>query len=197
MPRWTTHTEGGSWYGGGTSVTDCSSAMQTAITNCYNSFMAGTCLDAFPGLKDCIREIWATIEIDCNGPQCDGNLGVQQGNKISVCVGVSSGLVCAELVHELTHACGGTELDCEAVEWACYNGIGVSVPSGEDWEKFRDETVPFGDSGNEYCGRYVIWNSDTGEVWTKRETHGVISKGPLIFKSSSFECSYTDGGSWF
>ena len=58
MPRWTTHTEGGGWLGGSTTVTDCSVDQQRAITGAFDGFINRTCLDCFPGLRDALRRKW-------------------------------------------------------------------------------------------------------------------------------------------
>jgi hypothetical protein len=186
MPTWTTHREGGSWSGGGTQVRDCSSTQQTRITNAYNNFISDNCLDCFPGLEDCIRGKWASIEIDCTDPDCSGLDGRQSGNKILIC-NTSTTRVGPVLLHELVHACGGTELDSEAVEHHCFNGNGATLPTSGDWDKFKSETSSYHGNDNERVGKYVIWNSDTGEVWGKKSDG---TKGNRCFQSNNWRHSY-------
>jgi hypothetical protein len=201
MPTWTTHKEGGSWYGGGTDVRDCSSAQQTAITNAYNNFINKTCLDCFPGLKKCLEDKWKTIEIDCTDPDCSKLDGRQSGNKILIC-NTSATRVGPLLLHELVHACGGTELDAEAVEHACFNGNGATLPFGDDWDKFRSETSELDGNAKERVGKYAIWNSDTGEVWGKKTEGGSwygggsTVKGGHCFQNNSWKHTYASGGGW-
>lgn len=200
MPKWTTHTEGGSWYGGGTDVPDCNDSQRNAITNAFNNFIDSSCLNCFPGLRDCLRSKWNDIEIDCTDPDCSNLDGRQSGNKILMC-NTSSTRVGPVLLHELVHACDGTELDSEAVEHACFNGSGATLPFGDDWDKFRSETSALDGNETERVGKYVIWNSDTGEVWAKAQEGGgwgggKTVKGTRCFQSDGWIHSYSSGGGW-
>lgn len=201
MPRWTTHTEGGSWTGGGREVIDCSEAQQNAITNAFNNFIDRDCLNCFPGLRGCLRQKWDNeIEIDCTDSACSRLDGRQSGNKILIC-NTNRNRVGPVLLHELVHACGGTELDSEAVEHACFNGNGATLPFGDDWDKFRSETSALDDNEKERVGKYVIWNSDTGEVWARRQEGGGWGggrtvKGNRCFQSDGWIHSYSSGGGW-
>jgi hypothetical protein len=85
MPRWTTHSEGGGWLGGGTQVPDCSPEQQTAITDAFNAFIDKACLDCFPGLRNCLRRKWDEVEIDCTDPDCSELDGRSSGNTILMC----------------------------------------------------------------------------------------------------------------
>jgi hypothetical protein len=201
MPRWTTHSEGGGWLGGGTQVPDCSPEQQTAITDAFNRFIDRACIDCFPGLRDCLRRKWDEVEIDCTDPECSKLDGRQSGNTILMC-NTSATRVGPVLLHELTHSCDGTELDSEAVEHACFSGSGATLPFGDDWDKFRSETDELNDNEIERVGKYVIWNSDTGEVWGKVEEGGgwlsgsTISKGNRCFQSDDWKHTYPSGGGW-
>jgi hypothetical protein len=200
MPIWTTHTEGGGWLDGGKVVRDCSDAQQTAITDAFNGFIDDDCIDCFPGLRGCLRDKWNTIEIDCTDPDCSGLDGRQSGNKILIC-NTSPSRVGPVLLHELVHACGGTELDSEAVEHGCFNGSGATLPFGDDWDKFRSETSALDGNEIERVGKYVIWNSDTGEVWAREEEGGgwgggKTVKGTRCFQSDEWKHTYGGGGGW-
>ncbi len=208
MPKWTTHTEGGSWTGGGTEVRDCSDSRQSAILSAFSEFMKKPCIDCFPGLRSCLEDKWDDVEIDCTDSDCDGTLdGRQSGNKILLCCntiscGSSSSRLGPVLLHELVHVCGGTELDSEAVEHACFDGDGATLPFGDDWDKFRSETSKLDGNEIERVGKYVIWNSDTGEVWGKNVSGGGwagggdVSKGSRCFQDSGWIHDYSGGGGW-
>lgn len=201
MPKWTTHTEGGSWTGGGTEVRDCNSTMQKNILDAFNSFIDSSCLDCFPGLRDKLRDKWEEIEIDCTDDDCDDELaGRSSGNKILICV-TSRPRIDAVMLHELVHAVGGTELDSEAVEHACFAGNAATLPFGDDWDKFRGETDQLDGNEIERVGEFVIWNSDTGQVWGKETEGGGWGggnpvKGSLCFTSIGWIHDYSGGGGW-
>ena len=66
-----------------------------------------------------------------------------------------------------------------------------------DWEKFKNETGKFDDDEDTRVGKYVIWDSNTGEVWVREEGGGWGSnpeKGNLIFQSDSWKYNYSNGG---
>jgi hypothetical protein len=194
MPVWTTHTEGGSWSGGGTQVRDCNATMQNAITNAFNNFINAACLDCFPGLRDRLRQRWNDVEIDCTGSECTGVDGRRSGGKIWIC-STDPARIGPVLLHELTHVCDGKELDSEAVEHACFVGNGATLPFGSDWDKFRSETSALDGNVIERVGTYVIWNSDTGEVWARAEEGGGwggsrIVKGTRCFQASGWTHTY-------
>ncbi len=201
MPTWTTHTEGGSWSGGGTTVRDCTETMQNNITDAFNDFISNSCLDCFPGLREKLRDKWRTIEVDCTDSDCSRLDGRFSGNKVLICV-TTRPRIDAVLLHELVHAVGGTELDSEAVEFACFNGNGATLPNGDDWDKFRSETSELNGNEIERVGEFVIWNSDTGEVWGKETEGGSWSsggdpvKGNRCFQSSGWVRSYGGDGGW-
>jgi hypothetical protein len=200
MPTWTTHTEGGDWTGGGTQVRDCTADQQTRIINAFNAFINAPCLNCFPGLRDCLNQKWNEIEIDCTDPDCSGLDGRNSGNKILMC-NTSASRVGPVLLHEMVHACGGTELDSEAVEHACFNGSGATLPFGDDWDKFKSETSEFNGNSSERKGKWVIWNMETGEVWGIVKEGGswnsgpTESKGSRCFQSDNWKHTYS-GGSW-
>jgi hypothetical protein len=169
--------------------------MQNNITNAFNDFIDNACLECFPGLQAKLRDKWRTIEIDCTDSDCSRLDGRQSGNKILICV-TSRPRIDAVLLHELVHAVGGTELDSEAVEHACFDGSSATAPFGDDWDKFRSETGKLDGNEKERVGEFVIWNSDTGEVWGKSQRDGKTVKGSRCFQSSSWEHTYSDGGGW-
>lgn len=185
MPTWTSSTVGGSWLGGGTTVTDCTSSQQTAITNAFDSFIENECLDCFPGLREQLESTWRTVEIDCTDPACSGLDGRWTGKILLCCVNIgctgSSVRLAPVLLHELVHAVGGTELDAEAVEHACFDGNGATLPTSADFDLFRS------DGGN-----FAEWDSDTGEVW------GVSNgdRGRQCFQDDGWKHTFPGGGGW-
>lgn len=201
MPKWTTHTEGGSWNGGGSDVRNCNSTQQSTITNAFNRFIDHNCLDCFPGLENCLKDKWEDVEIDCDCSDLPSNVvGRRQGNKIWLC-NTTSNRIGSLLLHELVHLCGGTELDSEAVEHACFDGSGATLPTSDDWTKFIDETDPLDGNEDERVGKYVIWNRETGNVWGRTSEGGGWGssdpeKGSLCFQDSGWVNSSSGGGGW-
>jgi hypothetical protein len=201
MPKWTTHTEGGSWNGGGTEVRDCSVDQQRRILDAFNNFIGSAALNCFAGLREKLREKFDDIEIDCTDSACDKLDGRNSGNKILIC-NTTANRVGPVLLHELVHACGGDELDSEAVEHACFVFNGATAPFGDDWDKFRSETDELNGNEKERVGEFCIWNSDTGEVWQKVveggswASGGTVSKGNRCFQSDNWTHTYGGGGSW-
>ncbi len=207
MPEWITHTEGGSWNGGGTEVPNCSLSQRNMLTTAFNTFINDNCLDCFPGLEDCIRDKWESIEVDCHDTACQNNSwnGYQSGNKLVICQSTfdaGQSRVNAVLLHELVHSCGGTELDSEAVEFACLNGAGATLPSSGDWVKFFDETSEWDGNPDVRKGKWVIWDSTTGEVWGIDKSEGgwngssEESRGDRCFISNSWIMADPDSGGW-
>ncbi|MFW9846479.1 MAG: hypothetical protein ACFFD6_07015 [Candidatus Thorarchaeota archaeon] len=196
MPTWTTHVEGGSWLSPGGTVTDCSKPQQDTIVNAYNDFISDSCLDKFIGLKSCLESKWKVVEVDCTDPDCGSIDGRQSGDKILIC-DTWPWRVGSLLLHEMVHVCDGEELDSEAVEHACFVGRGATLPTSGDWDKFRSETSKLDSNILERVAKYVIWNSDTGEVWTKKtDSSGKVVKGNRIFQSDQWKHDYDSGGGW-
>jgi len=189
MARFTTHREGGSWLGGGVDVTDCSGPQITAINNAFNNFINSSCLNCFPGLRDCLQRTFETIEIDCTGSECDNVSGSASGGKIWIC-DTSPGQVGPVLLHELVHVCGGGELDAVAVENNCFFGNGALDPAVE-WDTIRSGTGAFGGNQDIRVGRWVTWNTLTGQVWGGNTTSG----GPC-FQRNNWIHRYPSGGGW-
>lgn len=205
MPTWTTHTEGGSWSGGGHDVPNCDVTQRTNIENAFNNFINSSCFDCVPDLRACLRGKFASIGIDCPDPaggSCAGLDGFQSGGTLSLC-NTTPARIPALMFHELTHACDGRELDAEAVEQLCFNGNGATLPFGDDWDKFRSETDALDGNVIERVGRWFIWNSNTGQVWAKSSEGGDwhssarVIKGPQCFQSDSWIHAYpAAGGGW-
>ena len=208
MPTWKTHTVGGSWSGGGKQVPDCSDAEQANLTNQYNYFINSPCLDCFGNLRECMRAHWDGgggnwaggngVEISCTDPGCGTQFsGEQSGTTIIVCDNQGS-----TLLHELSHICGTVELDAVAAENACYYQNGAYSPSS-DWNFIRDGcggTSALDGDENVRVGQFVIWDTQTGEVWSKtQDGSGHTVRGGLCFQHDDWIHTYPPsggGGSW-
>jgi hypothetical protein len=85
------------------------------------------------------------------------------------------------------------------VEHACFNGNGATLPFGDDWDKFRDDTDELDGNAKERVGKFAIWNSDTGEVWGRATEGGgwgggKTVKGSVCFQSNGWKHTYSSGG---
>jgi hypothetical protein len=207
MPTWKTHTEGGSWNGGGTQVTDCSDAEIKNLTAQYDFFINSPCLDCFGGLRSCMKAHWEGgggswtggngVEISCIAPGCNTDfLGEESGTSIVICDNQGS-----TLIHELSHVCGTVELDAVAAENACFFGNGAGSPSN-DWNFIRDgcggTNALYGDE-NVRVGQFVIWDTQTGQVWSKTsDESGRTVRGGLCFQHNNWIHTYPApaGGGW-
>lgn len=109
-------------------------------------------------LKNCIKRADRDIVWKC-GTLGDSIVGQTSGNEITLtptAFGSTQNRFDAIVFHELVHACGGTELDSEALENHCFRAGGATAPTSDDFPKFRNEG-----------GRFVNWNGSTGAVTTK------------------------------
>jgi len=148
-------------------------------------------LDWIPNFTQDIEDQWTDTNIICFDKECDccPNLdcinGRNRGDDVIICPHLVGDRVGAVLLHELTHAVDGVELDCVAMERFIRFGLGAGGPTGldtdpdSDWSKFQSETTPLNNNELERVGNFVIWNSDTGEVWVKT-TGG--NRGGLLFQ---------------
>lgn len=209
-----THTEGGSWTGGGTEVPNCNPDEREAIRDAFDFLVSDgvPCLDAIGGLgalTACLsgRTI-ASVDIDCRGSSCDdGVFGTAPlgGDSINMC---DAGLPPAgnqadtdvTVFHELIHSCGGLELDSWALENHCYLGHGTINPSAATVNGFLDETDDLGDGLR--AATFVVWEPDTGRVFVKVESGGSWNSSPTVSRGAEINVNnrvYTvgaDGGGW-
>lgn len=220
MPRWKERKTGGSWPDEKYEPI-CSETQQNELTNAFNNFISKNCLDCFPGIEQKLRNKWESVEISCDDNFCtDGVLGSwpnettltgspagktsSDGNSIVICPGRfgSPNDLGATLLHELVHAIGGSELDSEGVEWKCFSSTGAASIF-DDWDRFKDGSSAFNGNEIERISEWVIWNSDTGEVWGIAREGGTwpsgdtISKGSLCFQHDDWKHTYpSSGGGW-
>lgn len=189
---WKTHTEGGSWSGGGTEVPNCSLAERNAITTAFafKDSDGEPCVAGIGGLgslASCLRgKTISSVEIDCRGPTCTGNrFGTAQlgGSSINLCPPAlpPGGLQVdtdVTVFHELVHSCGGLELDAWALENHCYAGHGTFNPSATTLNGFLSETSDIG--GGLRAATFLVWRPSTGQVFVKVETGGSWNSSPTI-----------------
>lgn len=190
---WKTHTEGGSWSGGGTDVPNCNATERTTITTAFN-YLSSTgqpCVAGIGGLTslaNCLNgKTISSVEIDCS---CTGLYGTAPlgGDSINVCdlalPPTGNQVDCDVTVfHELIHSCDGGELDAWSLENHCYSGHGTFSPGSSTVSGFLSETSNVG--GGLRAGKFVVWEPSTGGVWVKVETGGSWNSSPTISKGAS------------
>ncbi|NUO53839.1 MAG: hypothetical protein HOV80_33765 [Polyangiaceae bacterium] len=194
---WKTHTEGGSWDGGGTEVPNCNGTERAAITTgiafMRNSILPG--VNAAGGRAVDLRNALnnktvETVEIDCRGPSCNANVfgtAPRGGSSINMCaLGLPPGGTQADtdvtLFHELIHSCGGNEIDSWAFENHFYVGHGTINPGSDTVDGFRGQTSDVG--GGLRASEFVVWEPTTGRVFVKVETGGSWNSGPTITRGT-------------
>jgi hypothetical protein len=198
-----THTEGGSWTGGGTVVQNCNLNERTAITTAFNDKVTRgqPCLtrlgDRARDLSNCLSgKTIPTVEIDCRGPSCTGSVfgtAPLGGNSINMCPpalppGGTQADTDVTVFHELIHSCGGREVDAWAFENHCYSGHGTFTPSSGTVSGFVGETTDIG--GGLRAGTFVVWERSTGRAWVKRETGGSWISGPTITRGAQLTVAW-------
>jgi hypothetical protein len=186
-----THTEGGSWSGGGTDVPNCNLAERNAITAAF-TFMQTTSRPLVAALGgECATlasriagKTVASVEIDCRGPGCNGSFGRAPlgGNSINLCAPALPPSVQANadvtVFHEIIHSCGGVELDSWSLENRFYVGRGTFTPAGSVISGFCGETSAIG--GGLRAGTFVVWDPATGRVSVKVLSGGSWNTGPTV-----------------
>lgn len=164
MPRWVEHrTPSFFWIDGRVVFEVCNEGQQEAITSAFDGFVDGGCLDCVPGLRDRLKETWPTIQIQC--VECTDyvtQVTVYEHGPLALCcnkVDCSDSMDLAPgLLSGLVRTVGGTHLDAKAAEHMCFNGRGATLPTRDDFRKFRDN-LPW--------GNFTWWDNETGEVWGK------------------------------
>jgi hypothetical protein len=208
-----THTEGGSWNGGGTEVPNCNLDERNAIRAAFRFLQSSgvPCVAGIGGLDSlatCLRgKTIEKVEIDCHGGDCNGNFGTapRDGDEINLCNpalppdGIQADTD-VTVFHELIHSCGGMELDAWALENHCYAGHGTFTPSADTVRGFEDETSDAGDGLR--AGTFLVWEPDTGRVFVKIESGGSWNSSPTISRGAELNVNnagYTlvpGGGGW-
>lgn len=168
--------------------TGCSTREKDRLTNAYTTFVDFDVMRThFPNLRSEMVQKWPTIRIKCGAgtSECAGLDGQWNGSRILICT-TSPRRVGPVLLHEFVHACGGSELDSEAVENACYLQSGATPPTSGDFPIFCREDV-FGGDPNIRVSNFVIWDSRSGEVWVKARRNGAVVKGARLFQLDSWK----------
>jgi hypothetical protein len=187
-----THTEGGSWTGGGTQVPNCNLTEQNAITLAFN-FMQTTIRSQVAALGgECATlatrlaaKTVAAVDIDCRGSSCRADVfgtAPRGGNSINMCaLGLPPNVQAdtnVTVFHEIVHSCGGGELDSWALENRFYVGNGTINPGSATVAAFCGETTAVG--GGLRAGEFVVWEPSTGRVLVKVLSGGSWTSGPTV-----------------
>lgn len=211
-----THTEGGSWTGGGEEVVNCSTTEVAAIRTALRFYASTgvprvTAIPGLSGLASCLAsKNESNITLDCRGSSCNGAFGTTNsrgGSEVTFCDPAlpPNGLqedTDVTLFHEFIHTCNGMELDAWALENHCYRRHGTIDPSPDTVNGFMGETSDIG-SGLR-ASQFLVWEPATGRVFVKIETGGSWNSSPTI--SLGFELNVNNsayipsgglsGGGW-
>jgi len=188
-----THTEGGSWSGGGTEVPNCNLAERNAITAAFRFMQASgvPCVQRLGGLGNLVSCLQGksvdSVELDCRGSNCGSNFGVASGNSVDICDPAlpPTGLqqdTDVTLFHECIHTCGGRAIDAWSLENHCFQGHGTFDPAGSVVNGFLGETSDVG--GGLRAATFVVWERATGRVFVKVSSGGSWSSGPTITRGA-------------
>lgn len=205
-----THTEGGSWNGGGTEVPNCNTMEINAIRAALRFLVSNgqPCVAGVPGLTALANALSgkneSTITLDCRGSSCnDGLFGLTNhrgGSEVTLCDAAlpTNGLqqdTDVTLFHEFIHTCDGMELDAWALENHCYRGHGTIEPSGDVVNGFMSETSDIGNGLR--ASKFLVWEPGTGRVFVKVETGGSWNSSPTISRGAELNVTrnrYMPGG---
>lgn len=201
MARFRTHTEGGSWDGGGTEVPNCSLAEQGMVIAALNTIQAllnNWSLPCVVSLRDRLQDrVNCSLLLDCGrGSNCDGLAGVTDSRgspNVTLCGTTLDGTqqrLTAVLFHEMVHSAGGTELDSEAMENHFFGGNGATFPTSGDFPQFDSDG-----------GEYVIWDKASGNVFEKCQSGGSWNSSPTVTQGVQLAVNFPNppssgGGSW-
>lgn len=187
---WKTHTEGGTWSGGGTEVPNCNLTERNAIQAAFD-FMQNTSRAQVAALGgECATlasrmagKTVPSVEVDCPGPSCtDFGSAPINGNSINMCPLSLPPNPQADadvtVFHEIIHSCGGTQLDAWALENRFYVGRGTFTPGSGTVAGFCTENSAVG--GGLLAGTFVVWDPSTGRVSAKVLSGGTWNSGPSV-----------------
>ena len=188
-----THSEGGSWDGGGTDVPNCNLAERNAITSAFNvkNTLGVGQMNLTAGLNTlatCIAgKTTTSVELDCRGGSCSGGAFATTssvgGNSVDMCApslpptGVQADTD-VTVFHELVHTCGGVEVDAWSMENQFYLGHGTFTPGLSTVMGFVGQTSDVG--GGLRAGTFVVWERATGKVFVKVLSGGSWNSGPSV-----------------
>ena len=209
-----THTEGGSWNGGGTEVRNCSVSEVNAIRQALTFYVSSgippvSAIGGLGGLVSCLQsKTEASIALDCRASGCTGAFGytTRGGSDVTFCdpalppTGVQADTD-VTLFHEFIHTCNGMEIDSWALENHCYAGHGTFNPSPGVVSGFMGETS---DAGNGLrASEFLLWEPATGRVFVKVSTGGSWNSSPTLSRgaelnvnNNSYMVPPGSGGGW-
>lgn len=201
MARFRTHTEGGSWTGGGTEVPNCNAnqiAMIQTSLNAIQNIVNNWGLPCLEGVRTSLQDrLNCSLLIDCNPGGCEGLDGFtdSQGSpNVALCNNALNGTqqrLTAVLFHEMVHSVGGTELDAEALENHFLGGNGATFPTSGDFPDFSSNG-----------GEFTIWDSATGNVFERCVEGGSWNSSPTVTQGIQLSVNFPmpagggGGGSW-
>ncbi|MEO7966817.1 MAG: hypothetical protein ABIT38_23195 [Gemmatimonadaceae bacterium] len=192
------HSEGGSWDGGGHDVPNCNLTERTAVTNAFlfkDSFGVPQ-LQGIAGLgalaASMAGKTTASVELDCRGGSCSGGGAFATtnsvgGNSVDMCdpslppTGIQADTD-VTVFHELVHTCGGHEVDAWSMENQFFVGHGTFTPGTTTVMGFIGETTDLG--GGLRAGTFVVWERATGHVFVKMLSGGSWNSGPTISRGA-------------
>jgi hypothetical protein len=209
-----THTEGGSWNGGGTEVPNCNAGEIAAIRAALRFLVSNgqPCvagISGLGGLAGCLAsKNEENILLDCRGGSCNGAFGTTNslgGSEVTFCDPAlppngNQADTDVTLFHEFIHTCEGKELDAWALENHCYSGHGTFDPAQSTVQGFEGETSDVG--GGLRAARWLVWEPATGRVFVKVETGGSWNSSPTISRGVELNVNNNayilnpGGGSW-
>jgi hypothetical protein len=184
MPKWYRDSNTGE-YG-------CDQEQRNILIDAFDDFITFSCLSCYTGLRSNLQNVWVDVVLNC----CEnvGYEAMHRNGYIVMCIFEDPKRIAPVLLHELVHAVDGNELDAEAIEYWCFLENGAKAPKGDDWDEFKEQSIESVTINNEteFTGTYVIWNSDTGEIWGKKADGS--KKEPPCFQSDDWKHDYSDSG---
>lgn len=211
----------------------CPTGFRTAVEEAYGAIVQSLSQCALRNpcltdLLDCIANSWSSIRIDCNSESCK-DIGPSGARVVAVATQHSRTITfCSQyanatqwnndslqmnLLHELIHLCGGTEIDAYLISWFCYEDRG-------GWQLMQ-RSDPYLLVAGEFCrtalrpssdgnlrGKWVIYDNLTGElyctVFPGSEERGILMgvlTTSIIVSVEGKDCppvieDVGDGGGW-
>ena len=141
-------------------IISCSDAHRQIIERCLETIQGILNAWDLPCLTDVRDQLQfyldGGLEIACEDCAIDGM--TREDDAIILCRDAldnnSQERTCAVTFHEMVHAAGGTELDCEALESHFFTTPPATFPTSGDFDLFRANG-----------GEFVEWVEDTGELF--------------------------------
>jgi hypothetical protein len=163
----------------------CSELARVRLMRAYQLIMKCEWLEtSFPTLKSSIIQKWPDLLVECalGASKCAGLCGQWDSkHKVLIMCTISEKYTGAVVMHELVHACGGSELDAETIERICFDGNGATPPMSVDFAAFCKEPNLSGQPTT-HVGHFVVWDAASGETWVRDDSSGQVAKGKPLFQ---------------